>query len=123
MGETMKPLQLPESIDIHHHRLKLEKSRRLLEKENIHESNKQHINRFLDYCIIEPKINYPTILKYCYVMRIIGKISDKDFRDMDENDINALLIKLQGLKTVKGRPYAEQSARDFTSSKWGASRE
>jgi len=113
MGETMKPLQLPESIDIHHNQFKLEKSRLLLEKENILESNKQHINRFLDYCITNPKINYSTILKYCYVMRIIGKISDKDFRNMDENDINTLLVKIQGLKTVKGRPYSEQSARDF----------
>jgi len=109
----MNQVQYAKKIDVHHYERQKEVQKDLFEKENILDENKDLIRKFINYCEIDPKVNGARTIKYLYTLRYIARLVNKGFKEMDREDINELLAKIQNLKTLKGNSYSPSSLREF----------
>ncbi|MBI4162956.1 MAG: tyrosine-type recombinase/integrase [Candidatus Aenigmarchaeota archaeon] len=109
----MDGVNFKEKIDVHNHEESIKTQEYLLEYAKITQENKQAIKDFLNYCKVDPKIGNTRILKYAYMLRRIGELVDKQFKEIDEKDMNALLAKIQDLKSNKKKTYSINTLTDF----------
>ena len=111
-GEKPKPA-VSDKIDVHGYGRDLELQADLLERSAVSEENKEVIKDFVNYCKTNPKMHEAITIKYSYVLRRIGELINKPFKEMNEHDINALIARLQGIRTDKNQPYSVWTMNDF----------
>jgi len=103
----------PRRIDVHQYGQKLKEQEELFETTKMLPENKQLVQEFIDFCKVDPKIGEGRIVKYYYMLRKIGTLSEKPFKEMDEKDVMSLLARMQDMKTVKGRNFSELTLMDL----------
>lgn len=102
-----------EKIDVHNHEESIKSQEYFLAQSKVSPQNKQTITDFLNHCKVDVKIGKSRILKYAYMLKRIGELVDKQFKELDEKGINALLAKIQDLKSNKGKNYSINTLTDF----------
>jgi len=90
------------AIDVHQYDVSFERQRRFLRSSTMREENKRLIEDFIRFCQECDRVGLARVTHYCFALRRIAELTDKNFRDLTESDIIDILSKLKEYTFKRG---------------------